>query len=241
METLSVVDLLLACVMMGVGALVQGAAGFGSALVAAPILALIEPGLVPGTVLASTLILNLLVIIREKSSIRFGEVKLVLAGLVPGTALGAALLVVLPQDLTGVLIGLAVIAAVIMSVSGLRIKVAWPGLLGAGLLSGFMGTSTSLGGPPIALLFQDVAGSRLRGSLASCFFFGSLLSLISLHLIGRFGRVELLTSLWLMPGVIIGFAVSSRLARILDRGYTRPIVLGLSGAAATAVLARSLF
>lgn len=81
--------LLAASAAIAFGALVQGAVGFGMALVAAPLLVLIRPQLVPGPLLVSGLALTLLVARRERDSIDLLGVKWGLVGRVPGVAIGA--------------------------------------------------------------------------------------------------------------------------------------------------------
>jgi len=46
---------------------------------------------------------------------------------------------------------------------------------------------------------------------------------------GHFGVHELRLSLFLLPGVLVGFLASGLLRPIVDRGHTRPAVLWLSG------------
>ena len=64
--------------------------------------------------------------------------------------------------------------------------------------------------------------------------------LVALFLVGRFGETELRLALVLLPGTLLGFAASRHLARVLDRGYTRPAVLIVSAVAAVSVIAREL-
>jgi hypothetical protein len=44
----------------------------------------------------------------------------------------------------------------------------------------------------------------------------------------------------LLPGVVIGYLVSGPTRRLVDRGYTRPIVLAVSAAGALALILREL-
>jgi uncharacterized membrane protein YfcA len=97
---------------------------------------------------------------------------------------------------------------VLLSVSGWRIRLTIWALLGAGALSGFMGTIASVGGPPMALLYQDSSGERLRSTMSGFFIFGTLISLVGLMLAGRFGRAEFMASLAVVPGVLAGFGLS---------------------------------
>ena len=81
--------------------------------------------------------------------------------------------------------------SVLLSASGLQLLPTPRSLIGAGTLSGFMGTTSSIGGPPMALLYQGTEGIRLRGTLAVFFTIGVLISLVALTAVGRFGLREL--------------------------------------------------
>src|SRR4029434_11170594 len=93
---------------IALGALVQGAGGLGMALVAAPLLVLIRPELVPGPLLVNGLALTLLVARRERDSIDLLGVKWARVGRVPGVALGALALAVVPATRLMLLDGLVV-------------------------------------------------------------------------------------------------------------------------------------
>ena len=200
-----------AAAVVGVGATVQGAVGFGMALLSAPILTLIDRRLVPGPLLAAALVLTLLVAWRDRRSIDVGGVKWALIGRVPGTVVGAAALSVLPLHTLTLVFGGVVVLAVAMLAFGLPLTPNAPTLLGAGLLSGFMGTTSSIGGPPVAMVFQHEKGPRVRGTLAGYFVFGASMSILALVIVGRFGLDELGWAMWLMPGVLVGFAISGRI------------------------------
>jgi hypothetical protein len=101
-----------------------------------------------------------------------------------------------------------------------------------------MGTIASIGGPPMALLYQHASGARVRGTLSSFFLVGTITSLAALVFVGRFGREELRLSLLLLPGALFGFFGSRRLATRLDRGYTRRAVLMVAAVAGFIVVAR---
>jgi uncharacterized membrane protein YfcA len=224
-----------------VGAVLQGAVGYGVALVAAPILLLIDPHLVPGPMIFASLFLTGLSAWRDRHAIRLSELGWVLAGRLPGTLLGAALLAILsPERLAGPLAGL-VLLAVAISAAGVRVEPTPRALLGAGLLSGFMGTTSSIGGPPIALVYQHAPGDRLRGTLGGHFMVGTLISLAAITAVDRFGAFELRWGLALVPGILLGFAISSRLTPWVDRGFTRPAVLAVAAAAGIGVLVRQLW
>lgn len=214
--------------------------GFGMGILAAPILALIDPRLVPAPVLLSTLVLTSLLAIRDRHAIDFGGLRWAVTGRVMGTVVAATVFVALPEDQMVFLFGSLVLLGVGMSVSGLRVLPFRSSLLIAGVLSGLMGTVASIGGPPMALLYQDARGDRLRGTMSGFFWIGTIVSLVALRLIGRFGAEEISLALVMLPGVLIGFFVSRRTTAFVDRGYTRYAVLTVAGVTGVMVVLRQL-
>jgi uncharacterized membrane protein YfcA len=231
---------LFAGLVVTIGATLQGSIGFGLGLFSVPLLVLIDPKFVPGPLLFSSLALTVLLTHRERGSVLFADLKWAVGGRLLGIAAAAAALELVPARQIGILFGVLVLGAVGLSSSGWRLAVTPRSLFGAGILSGFMGTAVSIGGPPVALLYQHETGARIRGTLSAFFFIGVSMSLVGLHLIGRFGWPEVLIALSLVPGIVLGFVLSRRLVHLLDRGYVRRAVLLVSGISALAVLARSL-
>ena len=234
------IQIALACAVMSVGATLQGSVGFGLALTAAPLLALIDPRLVPGPILVCALSLTLAMLIRERDHLDLKGVGWALAGRVPGTVVGAAMLALVPAATMGVLFGAIVLLAVLISASGVRPRVSRWSLMSAGVLSGIMGTTSSIGGPPVAILYSHEAGPRMRGTMAGYFTAGACLSLVALAVVGRFGAQEAVWAAAMLPGVLLGFLISNRVKRVLDGGYTRPAVLLVASAGGIAVILKQL-
>ncbi|HWP67057.1 MAG TPA: sulfite exporter TauE/SafE family protein [Candidatus Limnocylindria bacterium] len=231
---------LAASLVIAAGSFVQGGVGFGSLLIAAPLLVLVDPRLVPGPVLLPGLALAVLMALRDRAGMHLGGVGWALAGRVPGSVVGALVLAALPGGAFELLVGATVIVGALATASGLRLHPTRLVLFVAGFVAGITGTTTSIGGPPIALVYQHHTGSTLRGTLSGFFVAGSLLSMLTLALVGHFGARELLLGLALLPGTVAGFAVSPPFVRWLDRGYTRAAVLVLSMAAGAALIVRRL-
>ncbi len=222
------------------GSIVQGSIGFGLGLIGAPLLMLIDPRLVPAPLLCSAAVLTVLLTYREWKGITFGDLRWALSGYILGIVGAAIVLVTLATQSIGLVSGGLILLGVALTAAGLPLDPR-PGILvGAGALSGFMGTTVSIGGPPIGLVYQRVAGPRIRGTLSAYFLVGIVLSLIGLGIVGRFGRAEAVLGLALVPGVLLGFALSHRTARWLDRGRTRTGVLVISAAAALVVILKHL-
>lgn len=235
---MSPADLVAVSAVVAVGALVQGAVGFGLVLIAAPLVTLIDPRFVPGPMLVAALMLTLVMSYRDRGGIDVSGVGWAFVGRVPGSVLGALLLATMSESQLELAVAVTVFVGVAMAGSGLRVPITRPTLLGAGFLSGVMGTTTAIGGPPIAIVYQHATGPNLRGTLSGFFVVGSILSMATLALVGRFGLAQIRDGVLLLPGLLVGYLLSLPATRVLDRGYTRGAVLTVSAAAALVLLVR---
>lgn len=226
---------------VALGSWLQGSVGFGLGLLAVPFLALIDTALVPGPILLASGCLTLVMLGREHHALRREDLKWSLGGRFAGTVAALAVLVVMPADRLGLLFGGLVLGAVALSASGLHPAATPVTLVGAGTLSGFMATVASIGGPPIAMVYQRESGPSIRATLSAFFLFGTVLSLSGLHLVGRFGWQEVRLGLLMLPGLALGFLLSRRTAGLFDRGLIRPAILVVSAIAGAAVVVKTLW
>lgn len=233
---MSLVGYLIAIGAVTVGACIQGTLGFGLGLIAAPVLALVDKDLIPGPLLLIGVATTTTVFLRERGSVDWRGMKWAIVGRVAGTAIGAWAVVAFSKDALIVALSFSVILGVVMSVAGWNFRPTTPSLIGAGTLSGIMGTLTSIGGPPMALVYQKESAQRLRSTLAGFFLVGATLSVASLFAGGEFGWHELRLGLALIPGLVLGLGSSRKVARFLDNRYTRPAVLGFSALSSLTLL-----
>ena len=221
-------------------AALQGAAGYGLNVIAAPLLMIVDPGLVPGPMMVAAFVLTGLMLWRNRDGLELRSVRWMLIGAIPGTALASLILPYIPvRELSFVLAGL-VLVGVILSLSGLRFPPLRWILLGAGFLSGLGGTLASIGGPPVALVNQELKGPHLRATLSSFFLVLSVISVLGMIPAGRFGGREVVEGLPMLPGVVIGFLLSRPFAAYLDRGYTRYVILGVSAIAGLLLIGQQI-
>ena len=223
-----------------VGAAVQGSVGFGANLLAAPVLAVIEPEALPTTLMLLILPLAVAMVRRERHGVDWSAVGWIMAGRVPGTVVGSLVVAAVAADALSVLAGAAVLVAVATSVLTATVPINRGTTLAAGVASGAMGTATSIGGPPLALLYQHQEGPMLRATLAATFTLGTVLSLVGLGLAGAIEPWHAALAAALLPGTLAGIAVSSRLARRLDGDWLRPTVLAFAAVTAALAVARGL-
>lgn len=231
---------LIATTMIGVGAFIQGTIGFGLGLFCAPVLALMDPRLVPGPLIAAAMVLTLLVARREWASVRREDLGWALGGRTAGIVLAVLVLGVATPDGTDLLLGGLILCAVALSASGVRVPVRPRNLVGAGAISGFFATTSSVGGPPMALLYQHETGARIRATLSAYFLIGGAMSLVGLAIGGHYGWTEAVDSVLLVPGVLIGYAASRRSSGAVRRDLLRRLILAVSAGSALMLIGRQL-
>ena len=206
---------------------IQASTGIGFGLVAAPVLLLVDPRLVPGSVIFLGTLVTLLAAVREIRWINLKGLAAGLSGRIPGAILAGAIVAAVSPALFQALFGLLVLAAVMLSIAAKTVRPTTPNVVVAGFVSGLMGTLTSIGAPPIALVFQRVHGPEMRATVSAFLLIGAIVSMLSLAGFGAFGWTDILLALKLVPAALTGFALSRYIIRLPDTRWLRPAVLGL--------------
>lgn len=223
-----------------VGAAVQGSVGLGLGLLAAPAFALADPTLVPGTILLTTSVLPVLTSLRERADVDWRGIGFALIGRVPGTAVGVYVVATQPPSTTAVVVAVVVLGAVGLSVTSWEARPTPRALVTAGVISGVGGTATSVGGPPVALLYQRSSGAVLRGTMGMYFLIGNVSSLLALALAGEVAGRDVTRAALLLPFLLAGFLLSGPLRRHVDGARLRSAVLVVSASSAVLLLVRTL-
>lgn len=225
---------------VALGALVQSGAGLGLGLVGSPLVTLLDPALMPGSMLVAGAVLPLVILARDVRHTDWPGVSWALAGRVAGTLAGVWLITTLPQRAIGVAVGVVVLAVTAATTVTRQLpRNRWT-LLTAGVVSGAAGTSTSVGGPPVALLYAGGSGPQVRATLSAFLFAGNTLAVIALALAGRLPGRDVIMGAVFLVFAAAGFAVAGRMRRFLDGGRLRVAVLLLAAFSAVILIARSL-
>jgi uncharacterized membrane protein YfcA len=237
---LSLTEAALAIFVVAVGTAVQASIGFGLAMIASPLLMLIEPALVPGAMIAIALLLSLWMAWDDRHAIDLSSFKAAVAGRLLGTPPAILLLGTVSAATFDLIFGALVLLAVVISLLHSNIKPTPWAVFFATIASGFMGTISGIGGPPLALIYQNAPGPQLRANLSVLFILGTTISLVALSLIGRFGLIDLTYTAVLLIGIVIGALCREPVRRRIDQGAARPYLLGLCAISALGVLARAV-
>ena len=215
-----------------IAALVRGTAGFGLALVLAPILLFV---LEPKSVVVVCLILGVLShIMVLGSAYRRLELRRILsmtAGSLIGIPLGVLVITVISPSALKVLIGAVIVFFAVPLAIGFtrtfqrekRIAVV------AGFLSGVLNGSTSLGGPPVVLFMHNQQWPKelIHPSLAAYFLVVSLFTLLGLSIAGLVDIPLVVTAVSLAPAMLVGVGIGMLAFRKINERFFRMLSIAI--------------
>jgi len=212
---------IIAMLLIFLGAYVQTAIGFGLAIISAPFLFVISPSYVPAPIVMVALFVSLLNAMKHRSNVSIGGLKMALYGRVPGSIAGGVLLVMVSAKMLSLWLGLLVLFSVVVSLLPFRIEPT-PIKMGiAGFFSGFFGTSSGIGGPPMALLLQHQEANQLRGNLSAFFVFSSIMSLIVQVPFGYLTLHHVWITIPLIPASWLGYMLALKTTHSLPKEKIR--------------------
>ena len=232
---LAVASLVIVC-----GAVIQSSIGMGFGLTVAPILAVLDQNLVPGPILVIGFLTAGVGALREWRHINAGEVTTALAGRLVGAICATWVITILPDRSTFSLIfGPAILAMLVLAVAGWRMAFTMTNLAAMGWVSGLTGTITSVGAPPLAMVYQDRTALAARPTLNAFFSIGCLMSVILLALAGWFGPDDVVVALVFLPAMALGLRLARIVRPFVDHRF-RLAMWSLSGLAALFLIGRAV-
>src|SRR5687768_10968454 len=223
-----------------VGAAVQGLVGLGLGLVAAPVTMLLEPALMPDLLLWLAMLFPFVTLAREHDDIDWRGLGWSVSARIPGTAAGVYLLSIFSTRALGVAVAVMVLVSVATTVRAVVVPVNRSSLVTAGFASGVTGTATSIGGPPLAILYQHRTPEQIRSTLGVYFVIGAALSLVGLAVGGGLEASTFVLAMLFVPCLLVGFVLSHVIRGLLPRERVRVAVLVVCAMSAIVLLVRSM-
>lgn len=224
---------------VALGAAAQGVVGFGLNLIAAPVVGLLAPQLLPATMVVVGVPLSTAIAIRGRNDIDWVGVGWTSIGRLPGTAVGALVVAVISVRVLSGVVGAAVIVACLVASMSNEHRIGRANSIAAGAASGFMDTVAATGGPPLALLYQHRPAPEVRSTLATSFLSGTALSLIGLMVGGKVAGWQMVVATTLLPSLGLGLWASRFIAAKVSAASLRPAILVFASLAGAAALARA--
>jgi uncharacterized protein len=211
-------------------------------LICAPLVALAAPSHIPAIILLCGLPVMVHSIRFDWSEVRWREISYAFAGRVVGAILAATVIAAFAdKEIISICVGLAVLLGVAISFSSFAVAITPGSLLVAGFMSGAMATLTSVGAPPMGLLYQRDSFDHVRATLNAFFLFGALASVGALLLYGLITRADVWLTLALLPAIAAGTLIGDAALGRLTITTLRPFTLAISTFAAVVLLLRTLW
>jgi uncharacterized membrane protein YfcA len=202
-------------------AVIQGLTGFGLALVQTPLLFFFLP---PTTVvpvrLIHAIVSTMAILSGDRRHLQLRRIWPLMLAATLSMPLGTYLLLALEVEALKVLTGAVIVLFGLAFLRGLHWQIRDERLASvvAGLLSGILGGSTGMSGPPVVLLFhnQSVEKSAFRANLVA-FFLVLNLTTLPVYLLGGLLTIQVVRyAALLLPSLLLGAAVGVRLANRID-------------------------
>ena len=221
--------IILICFILFVAGWVQGVSGFGSALIAIPLLSLIIDikMAVPLCSLASTVIATYMTL-QLRNSFDLKKIGPLCMGSIPGIAVGATLLKTVPSHIIETVMGVFLIVYglynLFFTIPPKRIHRRWGYL--AGFLTGAIGAALSAGGPPtiIYTTLNNWTKDEIKATLSGFFCFASYIVIVA-HLVTGVTTLDVFkTFLVSGPFILLGTALGTYCYRFFKKDVYLKVV-----------------
>ncbi len=234
-------DALVVALVIAASGAVQLAAGFGFALASVPLLSIaLSPHEAVIVALALATFTNAYQAYTGRGDTDRGVAGRMLAGAVLGLPVGLLVYRAADERVLGVLVGLAVIAAIVVTARGVDLRHVGPRLdLGGGLISGALTTSVGTNGPPLVFVLQArrFTPDPFRATITTVFFVLDVLSVAVFAATGEIDRDIVVAVAAALPGLALGAAFGIWLRQFLDpRRFGRLVLVVLLAAAVSSIV-----
>lgn len=226
----------LAAILLFTGCAVQTAIGFGMALLAAPIIVLFKPEWVPIILTIVALLVSLINAYALWHHVVWRHLTAAMISRLPGTLIGAWALTLISSSILQLLVAVMVFVAVIITAFAKPFAANSFNLSVAGFFSGLAGTTTSIGGPPMALVMQHGDSQTTRANLAAYFVYSCLVSLVGYQWAGLLSPQLWWLGLSFTPVALAGYLIGKFIQQWVDQRF-RPLLLILCSLCAVVALA----
>ena len=220
-----------------VAATLQGSIGFGMGMASAPFIAIADPGLLPSTVIMLAIVVSGTVLILDRGGLDFRGASWALVGRVPGNIIGAGLVVMMSPAVLSWLVAVTVLGGILVSMAGLGAEghAHDAGDRGRGLGES-MGTTTSVGGAAMSIIWQSSEGSNCAARWPRSSSRVPCSPSARCWRSARSPSVRSGSPAWMLIPALAGIVFSRFINRYLNRARTRVVALTASALGAGALI-----
>ncbi|MBW4444520.1 MAG: sulfite exporter TauE/SafE family protein [Plectolyngbya sp. WJT66-NPBG17] len=212
--------------------LIRSAVGFGDALLAMPLLALVISLKVASPIVAfSGFVISLIILLFDRNAIDFKSAWRLILATIAGIPFGLWLLNHVPEQIVKSILGVTLIAYGSINLFVQKYphlqheRYAFPFGFVAGILAGAYNTN----GPPIAIygILRRWSPEDFRATMQCYFFFSGMITIVGHGLTGLWTPLVWHLSLWSLPGIGLGVYLGGKLNRLIPQPMFSQIIFGL--------------
>lgn len=229
-------------VLIGLSAgMVKGTSGFGSSLVAIPLLFLagFSSNEAVTMMITTNIILNVLLIYENKSYFHMDTVKKIFPIILGGvlfTAVGLYFNKNINEYVVELIAGVLILLAIINTITNIEIKMKenFISLFTVGLLSGIGNGLASVDGPPVVFYLRSINAKKekFKSTLAIHFFIMGIAGVLILFFNGSYNTTVLLSTSYLfvslVAGLVIGMIIGKKLNEDTFKKVVTVVLIGLA-------------
>jgi uncharacterized membrane protein YfcA len=224
--------IVLAILVLFIGAIIRATFGFGDALLGMPLISLLLGVKIATPVVAAYgLVLASGILLREWKSIRFDSTwRLILSSLL-GIPFGILYIQTVPENITKIGLGIILILTSLINIFYPKHMPTTPekSAYGFGFIAGILGSAYNTNGPPIVLygLMRKWDPSTMRATMQSYFLPTNLFIIISHVSSGLWTPTVTHLFLSAIPYVVLAFFIGSLISRIISPDKFKNALYGL--------------
>jgi uncharacterized protein len=220
----------------------QAISGFGFALLAVPLLALITPietAVVAGSL--ASLALTSGTAWRERHHVEWPTARVIMLAALVGMPAGIVLLDLLPGVALTAIVGFAVLASTWLVWRRPALPAGRTTNIAVGVLVGVLTTSTGTNGPPLVAAFQSLGypPRPFRASIAAIFTGCGVVAVVLFGVAGQLTATAWQITAAGLPGAAIGWWAGDHVFRRIDAARFRYVVLAALVVASAVTLVRA--
>jgi uncharacterized membrane protein YfcA len=228
-DKIEIMNLFFFLIIISFACFYQGLTGFGSALIAAPLLLLIlDKVTVVTSITLVGLVLNVFLLRKIKQPLNLTLLLPLCLASVIGMPFGIWILKAVPINLMKIIAGsLAILSALIISFTKSSLPRTKLLTVIAGIFSGVLQTSISMSGPPVVTLLAAMDGEKneMRKTLVTFFLFINLVSL-PFFLFSKFLTFQRISlSCFVLPFVFLGAYLGNKVVEKIPQKAFRWLAL----------------
>ncbi len=222
--------LVLGSIIIFLAAFLQGTTGFGFSLFSIPMLTLfISPKTVIPMILLVSVIINISVLYNSRKSLNFKLILPIFIFSMIGVPIGAKLLLILPDYVLKIVIGIFILLFGILFFFNVRFKVKHEKITRViiGFFSGLLNGSITMSGPPIIIFLANEQKGKMhfRAHLASFFLLLTLFTIPVYFYYGLITKQVVDYALFFIIAVILGVISGNILIHKIKEVHFRKLTL----------------